>query len=123
MTQRLEIRREMVRRSIALNPAVVEIQRTVKEDDGAGGVTTSTETLDPQEVRIFISTDRIAVDTGGEGGLVHISRYGLLAPHDADLQRGDSFEHEGRTYRVRSVRAVRFQGETVSFQAELEEVT
>ena len=51
---------------IEQNPASIVITRTAKVSDGAGGYTTSTPTLDSQDIRIYSKRTRIlTIDDGG----------------------------------------------------------
>lgn len=117
------MRRELTRRAIEQNPEQVALKRTPKVPDGAGGFTDGEPaTLGPQTFRLFISSNRGSRDVSQVGGQMQINQAGLLAPHDADIRRDDSFERDGRHYKVAKVDPVRLQGEVVSIQCDLEEV-
>lgn len=117
----VEIRRRMTARSIEHNPAEIELTRVTTENDGAGGVTKEETTADSQQFRIYMSRDQVQ-DVVQEGGLKQITRWGLLAFHDADIQVGDTFSYESGQFRIKSIRTLRVSGHAISKQVQLEKV-
>lgn len=116
------IRRELTKRTIRQNPMQVVFTRRAQVPDGAGGWKEDDVTLEPQTVRLFLSSVLGRREVSKEGGQLQFSQAGLLAEHDADIQRGDKFERDGRKYKVEKVDAVRLAGEVVSIQCVMEEV-
>lgn len=118
----VEVRRELTKRSIDQNPASIALTRTSQTPDGAGGFIESSTTLPAQTFRIFLSSMRGSREVESEGGERQINQSGLLAEHDADIQRGDRFTMNGRDYKVEKVDPIGLVGQVVSMQAALEEV-
>lgn len=116
------LRREMTRRAIEMNPTPLALKRVGKMPDGAGGEIDGEILLPEQTFRLFISSYQATKDIVQEGGQLQINQVGLLALHDADIKRGDSFEQDGRKYKVERVTPVKLMGEVVSIQCVLEEV-
>jgi hypothetical protein len=112
--------RRYIEKMIAANPVQIVVTRTVKQDDGFGGVITEPVTLPTQTVTLYNRrTMRERVSDAGVHVGTTISRVTkLLAAGDADLQAGDEFEHGGRTWRV--LEPIGYLG--VCLQAELEVV-
>lgn len=117
--------RRNVERQIARNPSSIVIRRTREVDDGAGGSYRETVELPAQTVRIFMSTltGTDAKDSTGLGGHIQTQRWGLLAAWDADINKGDTFTHQGRQFRVRSIGPASTGGQTTAIHADLEEVS
>lgn len=115
-------RERMTRHNIGRNPSEITVIRTVVASKPGGGQTKTSTTLDPQTMRIFLSSTR-AERTVQEGGRIQVQQWGLLADRDADIEIGDEFTHEGRFFRVRNVLPVSAGGERTGYQAELEEVS
>lgn len=117
--------RRNAERQIARNPASIVINRLTETDDGAGGTIKTPVELPAQTVRIFLSAMSQTRTTGtvSEGGQIQVTRWGLLAKWDADIQVDDTFTHNGRRFRVRSVTPVAIGGQVVSRQVDLEEVS
>lgn len=118
----VEARRKATEAVINLNPATIVLKRKARIPDGAGGWKDGEIELPPQTVRLFISSLRGTRETTSEGGQVAFQTLGLLARHDADIQRKDRFEYQGRSFTVTGFTPVSLGGEVVSIQAELEEV-
>lgn len=114
--------RRTVKGHIKRNPTSIEIQRIQETDDGAGGVIKTTITLPAQIARVFM-TETNAIDATNEGGIVQSHRWSLLAEHDADVKRGDTFQHLGMTFRVQDVNPASTGGEVVALHAALNEVS
>lgn len=116
--------RRLAERNIARNPLSVVIQRgVIEKPDGAGGTIIEPVMLPAQTMRIFLSAMSQTKDVVGEGGLIQVQRWGLLAKWDADIQVDDKFEVDGRRFGIRSIFPVRTGGEIASYQADLEEVS
>lgn len=114
--------RLLTEQNIARNPSTIALVRTTVTPKPGGGQTKTTTVLDPQTMRIFLSSTR-AERTVQEGGRIQVQQWGLLADRDADIEIGDEFTHEGRFFRVRNVLPVSAGGERTGYQAELEEVS
>ena len=116
--------RRNVERQIARNPSSIAIKRMREVDDGAGGSYRETVGLLAQTVRIFMSTfaGTDAKDTG-LGGHIQTQRWGLLAMWDADIDKGETFTHQGRQFRIRSISPASTGGQTTAIHADLEEVS
>ena len=117
--------RRNVERQIARNPSSIVIQRTQEVSDGAGGSYRETVELPAQIMRIFMSTfaSTDAKDSTGSGGHIQTQRWGLLAMWDADIDKGDTFTHQGRQFRIRSISPASTGGQTTAIHADLEEVS
>ena len=113
--------RRLTERSIARNPSTITITRMMSTPKPGGGQQQTPVDVEPQTVRIFLSS-MTAQDVVQEGGQLQIQRWGLLARWDADLQADDEFTHDGREFRVRSVLPVSRGGARTGYQADLEEV-
>jgi len=119
----VNIRRQLTLRAIAENPSEIILTRMVKTDDGAGGHTEEPVELPAQTFRIFLSGKSGSRDIAQEGGQMQINVMEMLCPWDADVKRGDTFVFDERNFRVHTTMPVRVQGEVVSYQCELEEVS
>lgn len=91
--------KKYIEKLINSNPANVTIKRKIKIDDGYGGFIieekeiTETVTFYERKTRREVLTDYGTTYTG-----VQITK--ILAKHDADIQEGDTFEYEGKKYKV-----------------------
>ena len=117
--------RRNAERQIARNPSSIVIKRSREVDDGAGGSYRETVELPAQTVRIFMSTlaGTDAKDSTGLGGHIQTQRWGCLAMWDADIDKGDTFTHQGRQFRIRSISPASTGGQTTAIHADLEEVS
>jgi len=107
------------------NPASIVITRTSKVSDGAGGWTTSTETLDSQDIRIYSKRTRTLVVEEGGYHSVRITKG--LALYDADVLKysatnEDKFTHGGKTWRIFDVIDRYVKGSIVYKELELEQL-
>jgi len=107
------------------NPASIVITRTSKVSDGAGGWTTSTETLDSQDIRIYSKRTRTLVVEEGGYHSVRITKG--LALYDADVLKysatnEDKFTHGGKTWRIFDVIDRYVKGSIVFKELELEQL-
>jgi hypothetical protein len=118
----VNLARKSLARNIARNPTTIVIQRGVMEkEDGAGGSIKVPNILPSQTVRIFISSlDH--KQTAKEGGQIQVQRWGMVATHETDIQKGDTFSVNSRKFRVRGITETSTAGQLIGFQVDLEEV-
>lgn len=119
-------RRLLTLQAIARNSTGIVITRYPMIDDGAGGEYPDTQNLQilpVQNVRIFMSSFSEAQNRTNEGGQIQVQRWGLLAKWDADIKKNDIFAVKDQTFRVFDVNPVRYAGEVVSLQVDIEEVS
>lgn len=90
-----------IRKIIAQDPVELAIRRTVKVDDGYGGVT-ETETSHSVTGRLYNKRSvRELLDTSGNyTSFTAAAAEKLLCTADADIQEGDTFAAGGRMYKV-----------------------
>jgi len=92
---------------ISYDPSSITITRHTKSAK-AGGFTWDITTLDPQTVRIYRLSPRNMTEIQTESGEVKRITHGILASPDADIVVGhdsyDTFEYDGRTFRIYAVR-------------------
>ena len=119
-TRSVRNRRELTQRAISLNPITIELTRRTREPYG-GGWREQEQILPPQTFRLFKP-----LPSGGCVGGKCNDQASLLAPHDADIRKGDTFtldvDHTGR-FMVEQVQPVRLLGEVVSLQVSVVEVS
>ena len=119
-------RRLLTLKAIARNPSAIVITRYPLIDNGLGGScrdTQNPQTLPTQDVRIFMTSWGSPRTSTSEGGVIQIQKWGLLARWDADIEKEDEFTIDNQTFRVVDVNPIRYLGEVVSLQVELEEVS
>jgi hypothetical protein len=79
-----------------------------RHTEGSGKDPASTEELDAQRVKLYYFTTRNQRQVTVSEGVVKIAQLGILAQPDADIQAEhgsyDTFEYQGRKYRVVGVR-------------------
>lgn len=125
VTRLVRNRRELTQRAISLNPITIQLTRKTREPYG-GGWREQEQILPPQTFRLFISSSRGSREVAGVGGQMQFDQVSLLAPHDADIRKGDTFtldlDHTGR-FMVEQVQPVRLLGEVVSLQVSVVEVS
>jgi len=91
--------KKYIEKLINSNPATITIKRKQEVDDGYGGTivktveVTETVAFYERKVRREVISDYGTTYTG-----VNITK--ILARADADIQEGDTFKHEGKTYKV-----------------------
>lgn len=91
--------KKYIEKLINSNPATITIKRKIKTDDGYGGSIieekeiTETVTFYERKARREVLTDYGVTYAG-----VQVTK--ILAKHDADIQEGDTFEYEGKKYKV-----------------------
>lgn len=92
---------------IALDSTTITVTRHTKAADGAGGFNWTVNTHD-ETVRLYTYSTRNMREMTMPDGEVKIIDLGLLALVTADFVAGhdsyDTFEYEGRTYRITGVR-------------------
>lgn len=91
--------REFIRKLINQDPAEITITRKTVTDDGFGGKIEEEVTLEPQTVRIYNKKSQREI-ISDVSITVTSNMLKLLAMHDADIQKGDTFPHDGKTVRV-----------------------
>ena len=91
--------KKYIEKLINSNPANITIKRKIEIDDGYGGTIveekeiTETVTFYERKARREVLTDYGVTYAG-----VQVTK--ILARADADIQEGDTFKHEGKTYKV-----------------------
>ncbi len=96
----LELQRRLTLGFLAADAREIVIQRRPRTSDGAGGtVLGSPADLAPQYFRLLPSEDGATARTTAEGETA-TPEYMLLGRWDADLQRFDEFEIDGRRFQV-----------------------
>lgn len=118
----LAMRRKLTEQTIAMNPSTIELIRTGRISDGAGGWTEGPVDVEAQTFRRYLS-NATSRDISSEGGELHIKMWELLGAWDADIKRGDTFEFDGVQHKVVTVNPIRYKSEVVSYQAVVEEVS
>lgn len=92
---------------IAADPSVISITRHTKVPN-AGGFSWVETIKDDQTVRLYKFTTRNQREVTLPEGEVKSITLGILAQFDADMEFGhdsyDTFDHEGRDYRIMGVR-------------------
>jgi len=107
------------------NPASIEITRTSKVSDGAGGYTTSILPLASQDIRIYFKRTRtLVIDDGGYHS-IRVTKG--LALYDANIlpkssTNEDKFTHDSKNWRVFDVINMKIKGSIVFKELELEEL-
>ena len=123
MSRIVTIRRQLTNRTIAENPSGIVLTRIVREKNDAGGYTDTETTLPAQTFRLFISTRHATKDIAQVGGQMQIRIMEMLCPWDADVMPKDTFIFDDKNYRVHGITVVRFDGQILSYQCEIEEIT
>lgn len=96
----LEMQRRLTLGFLAADSREITIQRRPRTSDGAGGtVAGDPVSLPPQDFRLLPSEDGATARTTAEGETA-TPEYMLLGRWDADLQRFDEFEIDGRRFQV-----------------------
>ena len=91
--------RNYIKKLIDSNPATITIKRKINVDDGYGGeIITETEVTEAVAFYNRNAKREIASEHGLSYTGVQVTK--ILTGHDADIQEGDTFEHESRKYRV-----------------------
>ncbi len=91
--------RKYIEKLINSSPVDIKIVRKKETDDGYGGVIieekeiTETVTFYERKARREVVSDYGTTYTG-----VQVTK--ILAKHDADIQEDDTFEYEGKKYKV-----------------------
>lgn len=121
----IDVLRSAHLRSIDLDPVVVSFVRKIEVKVGSRK-TYVDQPVGPLRVRIFQDRYQSELTTTGTVGSVDIGRrWGLLAPHDADLKADQPTPDEfvvagvGR-FRLRDIIPHRYKGETWGIEADLE---
>lgn len=101
------IQRRLTEEFIAADVDVIQLTRTPRLSNGAGGRTLGTpEPLSPQRFRLIPSQDGAAERLTADGRAVTPS-YNLMGEHNADMERFDEFELDGRRYQIVFINANR----------------
>lgn len=106
---------------ISADQSSIEIQRTTIVEDYGRLKSETTETLDAQTMRLSLKKPLKAVQA--DGSVITVQQWSLLAEYDADIQRGDVFEHDGKTFHVIDTDDLTFDGGVYGKQATVEEVS
>lgn len=96
----LRLQRKNTNAFIAADPYSITLVRRVRFVNGAGGITRGNETTLPaQTLRLLPQEDGATERVTAEGERA-TPEYVLLGTYDADMQRFDAFEYDGRRYEV-----------------------
>lgn len=99
-TAELAVQRRNTRAFIAADAVEVELSRTTRTDDGAGGFEQGSVTLlGPQTFRLLPQEDGATARTTAEGETA-TPEYILMGDSDVDVERWDTFTLAGRRYQV-----------------------
>lgn len=90
---------------IRADPVTLVLQRPNKIQTSAGGVITSDPApLPPQQFRLAPFKRRQSNDIQNtQDGYLRLGEYVLVGRHNADVEKGDTFEYNNLIYRVREV--------------------
>lgn len=91
--------KKYIEKLINSNPANITIKRKIEIDDGYGGTIVEEKEVN-ETVAFYERKARREVLTDYGVTYVGAQVTKILAKHDADIQEGDTFEHEGKTYKV-----------------------
>lgn len=87
-------------------PSIITILRRTATDDGQGGASLS-DLVPQRTLKVFFAgrvlNRGIVLLEHGETGQRWQDRYIVVAEHDADIQQGDEFVHNGHQYTVDDV--------------------
>jgi hypothetical protein len=86
-------------------PVDIELSRKEVQTTAAGGVRKGPSvTMPKQRFRLTAAGRSTPMSSvANEAGQVPLHPYILIGYHDADVQEGDEFEHDGRWFQVRKV--------------------
>lgn len=91
--------KKYIEKLIDSNPATITIKRKIKTDDGYGGTIVEEKQVN-ETVAFYERKARREVLTDYGPTYVGVQVTKILAKHDADIQEGDTFEYEGKKYKV-----------------------
>lgn len=91
--------KKYIEKLINSNPANITIKRIIKTDDGYGGSIIEEKKI-AEAVTFYDRKARREVVTDYGTTYVGVSVTKILAKGDADIIEGDTFIHEGKTYKV-----------------------
>lgn len=115
--------RQATQRLIDENPVSIVVRRQESIPDAAGGSTLMLSALTPFHGRIVPVGRRAASVRWDEAGKMHLFDWSLVAPWSADVEVGDTFLADKRSFRVLRVIQREYTGEVYSIHADLEEVS
>jgi hypothetical protein len=96
----VKIQRRITEAFVAADYVVLDLVRTPRVSNGAGGRAKGTpEPLRPQRFRLVPSGDGAPERTTGDG-LAVTPAYMLIGEYNADVQRFDEFVKDGRRYQI-----------------------
>ena len=122
----VEVRRQLTKQSIEINPVEIQIIRPNKEQAESGGFKVDQpgegEELEPQTVRLHLhGRMRQVTENSSEGGTVREVDHWMLAKWDADIEPDDFFQHDNREFIVNAIRRQYIESHRVSLNVELRE--
>lgn len=85
-------------------------------------------TLATQTVRLYGRNKTVRVTEGDEHRYTKVREVGMLCQYNADVkehsqENEDTFTLDSKTYRILDVRSIKWNGETISKQCTLEEIS
>lgn len=108
-SQGVNVEREQTQQFIDQNPLYITFTRNVRNPDGAGGGTYTPTPLPPQKCRIVPQNRMISVERRNVNGAVVRPDMNVIAPWDADIMRGDTFQWQNMTMEVVWVNAISYE--------------
>ena len=91
--------KKYIEKLINANPATITIKREIKTDDGYGGSIVEEKKI-AETVTFYDRKARREVVNDYGTTYVGINITKILSKSDADIIEGDTFIHEGKTYKV-----------------------
>jgi hypothetical protein len=99
----LEIQMSATRAFILADPEDLDLTRSVRVSDGAGGFETSTETpLATQTARMIPQSDRVMEVTGSDGRRA-VPEWVVMMEPGSDMKRYDRFQWRGITWEIAEI--------------------
>lgn len=109
-------------KTISENPSTITATRIRKRPDGYGGFIEDPPLQLPVFTGRCVPSRRQARKVTTEAGNLSEAPWILIAPHDADVLEGDTFEAIGKRFRIGRVIPRRFMSQVFSYHADLEEL-
>lgn len=92
------------------DPIDIELIRTTRVDDGAGGTKDGgDQTLPPQTFRLDRSGNQVVAMFVNEDGIQVPQRFRIVGPPTSDVKQGDRFHSMGAQFQVSYVQRITFE--------------